>query len=297
MKPYERALKTQYGLYKFKATKDVYFINGEKEDLGIILNLGGKDTNCVQIKVPYEGTIGKILWIQSGKKNKCSIDNEEQHGEKLIHMVHLGITIVKEINSNLEYLELEDSASFNCMLPDGQKIAMNATDHDIAFYQQSYYEKRYNASIINDKIKEEYENNIKGFYDKEKKPLLFDFKNKDIKEELMPLYNSSETWKDFFDMINKKYKKHKCTVVYVWLKSALLHILNDRIYSGLNWKIDVNKIPTIIYEERELVKVGGKLGGKLGGSTRKHKKYVKGPYLPEILDMDWKGYFKNFNHS
>ena len=125
---------------------------------------------------------------------------------------------------------------------------------------------------------------MKGFNEASKKPILFDFKSNEIKEELMPLYNSSVTWKEFFDAINKKYRNKKCTVVAIWIKSALLRILNNRIYSGLEWKIDVNKITTIIYEERELV--------KSGGSTRKHKKYVKEPYLPEILNMDWKRYFK-----
>lgn len=287
MKPYERALKTKYGIYRFKGNRDVYFINGGKKEFGVILNIGGNHTFCIQIKVPYEGTIGKILWVQSGKKNECSIDNEEQYGEKLIHMVGLGITIAKEYNTKLKYLELEDNASFKCVLPDGQKIAMNSTDHDIAFYQKSYYEKRYGAVLINSDFKKDYDEDIEAFSDKTKKPLLFDFKNNDIEKELMPLYTSSETWKDFFNKINDKYDKKKCTVVAVWLKSALLHIFKHHInYSGMEWKIDVKKIPTIVYEERELVKVGG--------STRKNKKYVKEPYLPEILDMDWKRYFKRF---
>jgi len=286
---YERALKTEYGVYKFKGNKDVltfYSIGAVQKEIGVVLNIGGRDNYCVQIKVPYEGTVGKILWIQSGKKNECSIDNEEQHGEKLIHMVHLGITIAKEYNSKLEYLELNDSASFDCILPDDKKVAMNATDHDIAFYQQSYYEKRYGAVLIDAKLNEEYENDKKRFIDKAKKPPLFDFMNNDIEKELMPLYSSSETWKEFFDKINEIYKKKKCSVVSVWLKSALLHIFNNRSYSGLNWSIDIRNMPYIRYEERKLVKSGGR--------SRKQKKYVREPYLPEILAMDWKGYFKQF---
>lgn len=293
MKPYERALKTEYGIYKFKGSMDeidIYSRNATKEELGAILNIGRNSVHCVQIKVPYEGTVGKILWVQSGKKNECSIDNEEQSGEKLIHMVGLGITIAKEYNSNLKFLELDDNASFKCVLPDGQKIAISSTDYDMAFYQQSYYEKRYGAELINSVFKKDYKEDIKAFNDKTKKPLVFDFKNKDIKEELMPLYSSSETWKEFFDKINKKYNKNKCTVIYIWLKSALSYIFKHHInYSGMEWIIDVEKIPTIVYEERELV--------KSGGSTRKNKKYVKEPYLPEILAMDWKTYFKQLNDT
>ena len=284
----KRAIKTKYGVYKLKATKDVkdiYSREATKKEIGILLNLGGKDTNCIQIKVPYEESVGKILWIQSGKHNECSIDDKEQRGEKLIHMVHLGITIAKEINPSLQTLELEDSASFDCSLPDGKKIAMSATDHDIAFYQQSYYERRYGAILMNPIIQKEYDEDMKGFYDISKKPLLFDFKNKDIEDELVPLYDNSVTWKAFFDKINIKYGKNKCTVIVVWVKSALLRILKNKNYSGMEWIIDVNKIPTILYEERELV--------KSGGSTRKHKTYVKAPMLPEILEMDWKKYFSN----
>ena len=281
----KRAIRTKYGIYKLTATKDIqgiYSINATQKEIGVILNLGGKDTNCIQINVPYEGTVGKLLRIQAGKQNECSIDNKEQRGEKLIHMVQLGITIAKEINSTLDILELEDDASFDCELPDESKIAMSSTDHDIAFYQQSYYEKRYGAILINDTLREEYNNDIKGFNDPSKKPIIFDFKNNEIEKELLPLYNSSKTWKEFFDKINKKYDKKKCTVVVLWLKSALRHIFNNKIYSGQDWKIDVKKIPKIIYEERVLLKSGG---------TRKKEKYVTNSMLRNIFDMDLKGFF------
>jgi folate-dependent tRNA-U54 methylase TrmFO/GidA len=84
------------------------------------------------------------------------------------------------------------------VLPDKSKIAMSSTDHDIAFYQQSYYEKRYKAVIINDILRKKYKNDMEGFYDESKKPLDFDFKNNDIEEELLPIYKSSKTWKEFF---------------------------------------------------------------------------------------------------
>ena len=284
--PYERAIGTQYGVYKLKVTKDVqifYSINARQKEIGAIINLGGKDTNCIQINVPYEGTVGKLLRIQAGIKNECSIDNKEQRGEKLIHMVELGITIAKEINANLETLELEDDASFDCKLPDGRTIAMSSTDHDIAFYQQSYYEKRYGAILINSELRKDYNKDIKKFEDPSRKPERFDFKNNDIEKELLPLYNSSKNWKEFFDKINEKYDKKKCTVVALWLKSALLHIFNDRIYSGMKWKIDIKNIPKITYEERVLLKSGGR--------TRKKEKYIKRTMMPELLEMDWKGYF------
>jgi len=287
MEPYKCAIHTKYGKYKLKATKDVktiYSMNATKKEVGVLLNLGGKDTNCIQIKVPYEETIGKILWIQAGKENECSIDDKEQSGKKLIHMVQLGITIAKEINPTLQTLELEDSASFDCILPDKSKIAMSSTDHDIAFYQKSYYEKRYGAVLINDMLRKKYIDDMKGFYDSSKKPKLFDFKNHDIEEELLPLYNISENWKEFFDAINTKYGNKKCTVVVVWIKSALRYVFNDRIYSGLDWKIDVNNIPKITYEERVLE--------KNGGGTRKKERYEKKSMLGKILEMDWNGYFK-----
>lgn len=304
--PYERAIVTEYGKYKLKVTKDVetfYSLKAITKEIGVVINLGGKDTNCIQnkvlhsvfsntencmqIKVPYEGSLGNILWIQSGKENECSIDDKEQSGEKLIHMVHLGITIAKEINSNLKTLELKDSASFKCKLPNGRLIAMNSTEHDIAFYQQSYYEKRYKAELLNNTLQKNYKENIKNFDDPSKKPLEFNFENNDIEKELLPLYNSSTTWKEFFHKINDKYGKKKCTVVEVWIKSALLHILNDNIYSGQNWKIDVKDIPIIRYEERVLLKSGGR-------RTRKMEKYIEEPTIPEILEMDWKTFFKQF---
>ena len=62
--------------------------------------------------------------------------------------------------------------------------------------------------------------------------------------------------------------------------------MDNRNYSGMNWKIDVRKIPKIRYEERVLLKSGGR--------TLKHKKNVKKPLLADILEMDWKTFFKQF---
>ena len=90
----------------------------------------------------------------------------------------------------------------------------------------------------------------------------------------------------------------KCTLVVLWIKSALRYIFNDRIYSGLDWKIDVKNIPKIIYEERILE--------RSSGGTRKKEKYIKKSMIGKILEMDWKRYFikqhqptavpKNYSH-
>ena len=95
---------------------------------------------------------------------------------------------------------------------------------------------------------------------------------------------TTQNWKDFFDAINIKYGNKKCTVVVVWIKSALRYVFNDRIYSGLDWKIDVNNIPKITYEERVLETTSG--------GTRKKERYEKKSLLGKILEMDWKEYFQ-----
>ncbi len=277
-------ITTNKGIYKVKTIKDiqqVYSSEATEKELGAILNIGGKEKYCVQMNIPYYGKIGKLLWIEAG--NGCSLDEKEQRAEKLIHMTNLGITIAKEINYELEFLELQDSASFECKLPDGSLKSVNSTFHDLAFYQQSYYEKRYGAKLINEKIQKQYEEDKKGFTDPLQKPKVFDFGTPEIDMVLGPMYKDSKTWKEFFEKIHKKFGKEKCTVISMWISGAIVKIMNNS-YSGQIWHIPIEKVEGVKYKVKRIAMGGGSV------STRKNKKKEANPI--EMYTMDWSSYFK-----
>lgn len=293
-----KEIHTERGKYKYLLTiKEINkfrYQNGElQKEEWYLINLGGKTKYCVQMKIPKKGDIANLLWLEAGKElGDCSIDEHEQKGERLVYLTKLAFSIAKKLNNHLEHIDLQDNAKFVCELPDGRKVTINSTDHDLAFYQLSYYEKRYGAYLIHEQQKKYYEEAKKGFSDPNKKEGDFDFRQNEIYEALMPLYIKSKTWKDFFDAINIRYKNRKCTAITPWIQKALAKIMGGvSSYSGLEWRIDIKNIPLIEYEEKDIQK---------GGGLRKTRKKImvdKEPTVPELLEMDWASFFKNPHKS
>ena len=93
------------------------------------------------------------------------------------------------------------------------------------------------------------------------KPNYFNFGNEQIKEKLEPLYIQAPTWKRFFRLIELRYPKDKCTLMYPWIDKAMGYIFkqmggND-LYTGKDWKIMLSSVPHIKYYEVQKSLVGG----------------------------------------
>lgn len=223
-------IETEKGKYKVKVTDNII-------KKSYMINIGGGKKHCVQIKIPKEGTIAELTWIEAG--DGCSLDGISQQGELMVHMVWVGITVAFDYNKELTDVKLQDNAGFQCPFKPPKKIDL--TNYDLAFSQKSYYEKRYDAVLMNQKEKEEYEEGIKAFTDPLKKPAVFTFNGKYTKE-LEEIYSTTSTWKDFFDKIPAKYKtkEEKCLLLAGWLKEAI-DLIMEKPFTGKDWLIPIKK--------------------------------------------------------
>jgi hypothetical protein len=278
-------IQTEKGIYRVTLKKDSQLERNQRGEYkekkaGAYILIGGRGKDCLQIRMPDEGNIGYLLWLESGLN--CSINGKETKGDNLMHMVNLGITIVKEGNPNIDFLELLDNAKISCTLPDGSKHDVNLTDHDLAFYQQSYYEKRYSAVLLNKEEQEKYKKSKAFFKDPMKKPPKFHVTNLDLSRELTPLYDEAATWEDFFNKIKEVYGGRKCEVIHPWIQSAL-QLIMSKLYSGQIWTIDISKIPKIQYKA-SLIQGGARK------FTRKQAKRTESPIL--IQKMDWRTFLE-----
>jgi hypothetical protein len=304
---YKKLILKDIGIYNIKISKDFQLqSNRTKKEIGIILNIGGVGKNCVQINVPYEGNKAHLMWIEAAYG--CSLTDTEQRGDLLINMTNAGIHIAKTYNPQLQTIELQDSASFNCKLPNGDEARINSTQHDLAFYQKSYYEKKYGAVLSDDIQQEEYNKRKSGFLNPLSKPSRFIFGPQQMNDELALLYTESTTWKEFFDKINTTYKKNKCAVISMWLSRAVTEAMGMN-YSGQVWKIDINTIEKpdyaltsyteenyITYEKYGLKKYLETNILRGGRRTRKQLKKKEANWR-EMYEMDWKGYFQEIKKA
>lgn len=275
--------KTNFGNFKVIIKPDITFDmqTREKIQVGYSIQVGGNIHTCVYLKIPLSGKEGYFTRLDS--KEGCSLDPPYTvGGEKTVGMVKLAMTVAKEKQSELEILKLQDSASFPCLLPNDKYYQVNSTDYDLFFYQQSYYEKRYGAILINPDLRRLYEDKKKHFTDPTKKPSEFDFLETKLHEQMTPLYQTSSTWKEFADKLSNIWKEKKCTAVYLWLKTALSKIFDSVSFAGQDWYIVLNSEHIISYKK---IQNGGR-------QTRKQRRIKtidihQYPSPEEYLKMNW----------
>lgn len=298
MKQIYYEITTNSGKFIFKITVDEDRDTHKITDYNI--NLGSKDNFCVQIKVPAKNT-GKtdayLMWVES--KENCSLERYKK--EKFSqHMTILGLTIVRNINSNIKTVSFRDTSSFMCELPDHTKIQVPMKIFHLAFHEATWYEYYFNAKL--QKNHEEYSKLKKNMYKSEYKPPTFDFMNQELDEELYPLYKATTCWYDFFQAISKKYGDKKCGMVYPWISNAMYSIFQNNIYDDIHWYIDFddnikqNKTPIIQFDMAKI--------NKLQGGYRKTHKKRKGrrftfsrthmfPNIPQIQSWKYREFIKD----
>jgi hypothetical protein len=233
------------------------------------------------------------MWVEADEE--CTFERYIQKGLAQ-YMTQLGITLVKKLNPNIKTLSLEDTSSFLCKLPNNKEIRVPMKSFHIAFHGATWYEYYFNA-----KLKNRYEEYVKlkeNMYKKDK-PNTFDFINKDLQRELMPLYKEASCWYDFFKMIEEKYNKHKCAIVYPWIQSAMNDIFkDDNIYENTKWYIDLidnNKISILDISIHNLKKI--QEGGRRKTiKKRRERRFTFSrthffPDIPKIEELDYNKFF------
>jgi hypothetical protein len=236
---------------QFKVTVTPHYDFYDKTKISFyILNIGGVSDKCVNITIHSEDSPRRKEFILSWAEvlgKGCTINSQVIRGDSTVQMVQLGFTIAKEIAPYAEYVTLSDMSYFICNTPDGKK-KMSLPPFHIAFYDKTWYEDKFGAVMIHDKDYIEYRGYVENLYKEGIMPPDFDFGNMRIRELLYPLYSDSKTWKQFFQLIEKYYKKEKCAMMYPWIHNAMKLIFEgNQAYVGQDWKIVLKSIPMIHY--------------------------------------------------
>lgn len=262
------------------------------------INIGSKKNYCVQLRVPSiesGETDAYLMWVEANES--CSLEKYIQSGISK-HMVLLGLTLTRRINKNIQTVSFDDTSSFECELPNDKEIKVPMKPFHIAFHEATWYEYYFGA-----KLKRNYKTYCelkKNMYKSENKPNQFNFVNRELQEELDPLYQSTTNWHDFFELISNKYGKRKCGIIYPWIINAMYEIFESNIFDDTKWYIDLkeNKLPFV---EFNMIKVNQE-GGKPRDETlknRKNRRYTFSrthifPNIPDIQKWNYKKF--SINH-
>jgi len=234
-------LKTEYGTFRVTINDDtrINIQTREQTKIGTRLSVGGNNT-CVFISIPDTSDTAHLLNLKT-KNGGCEAYSKVITGKDTVGMVNLAFTVLKQIAPHIKRVKLEDESDFTCTLPNGSIAGISMTVYDLLFYQQAYYEKRFNAYLLNSDIRPLYEKYKEGF--QETLPKEFSFHNKDLNEMLTPIYLESTTWRDFLDKIHTI--PNTCEILYPWYKHAIREIFKHFPVERQDWMIDLYNNPKV----------------------------------------------------
>jgi hypothetical protein len=267
-------VKTEVGIFRIKIshTIDVDLETREIKKTGYSFGIGGNKDTCVFITVKYGSDTG--FMHNTVRSLACETTGLQTSGEKTVHLVNLLFTFIKERLPHVKYIELDDNSEFPCTITaDDEKektTAISLALYELAFHQQTWYERHFGANLSIKVLNDLYKKN--GFY--VKKPETYDFKHSMLNEKLSPLYESTSTWKEFFDEIYKY--KERCKLLIPWYKSTLFTIMGNVSFEGQRWCIDLSndKIKDIPYI---IVTTGD-------GARKKNKTIKSGRNIKNLYD-------------
>lgn len=257
-----RFLKTSAGIFRVLINDDKE-VDRDTRDIrvvGKLISVGGKNT-CVFIKISNNSSTAILNNVKTSADG-CEMNNKKIAGENTVLMVKLAFTIVKEVSPHVKILELDDSSTFTCLLDNGRSFAISIALYELAFHQSTWYERHFNAKLLTEEVNQAYLKAKEGF--SLPKPEYYDFQNKSLNELLMPIYEKTKTWKEFFDEIYKI--ENKCRIMFPWYIGAVAKAMGGLSCSNQTRIIDIYTLPSIEYKE---VKLGSR------GGTRRKKAFME----------------------
>jgi len=269
----EFKVDTEYGYFKVNVSNDTKLDLHTRESsiIGKLITVVGKN-KCVGINAPYASDTAELLNVKR-TGGGCELNDKEISGKNTVGMVSLAFTFLRKYMPHIKFIKLDDSSNIPCTLKNGDIVGVSLAQHQIIFHQKTWYEKNFNAILINEDMRSLYEKYKENF---KNKPCEFDFKNPSLNEILRPILHDSGSWKDFFDYLNTL--PNKCEIIYLWYPNALNIIFNNISFANQNWIIDLLRIEDVEYKEKQT--------GGTRGKTRKAGKMNEYPLYLEHMSYD-----------
>jgi hypothetical protein len=237
-------IKTEFGKFNVKYTNGLISIGGSKW--------------CGQ--VIYRSTDDIELLSLHVRDGGCSLGNTPIRGEQTQKMLYLLFTLLKVRFPDAKTVKLIDTSSIQCTLSDGKTRSMPLMKSSLLLYGKTYYERKFKARPRHTTAAEDLELFRKNYIDPTRKPATFYFNNPDLQELLYPIYEATQTWKEFIDVLHTRYTTTNiCKIIYPWVLQAIYAISEKEITTY--WEIDIDMLPNIHYTTLQ--------GGIGGGFTRK----------------------------
>jgi hypothetical protein len=217
--------------------------------LGRTYVLGGDYTNCITISYKYsnnnpiEASLPHLLY-----EPECSVGSTLERGGGSEVMIKTALRHAYSEIPSISVFKFDDMSKIDC-LPKNMSISperkpvkpLNLAYFSIAYHSKTWYELRFNAEMIDKERYANYRMSLSFLTDSAAKLPFERFLEiaqppVDHIEILKPLYESAETYRDFFNAIPKE---KQCDMLYHWLSTFMRHYISS-VYSEMGWQINID---------------------------------------------------------
>lgn len=241
------------GKYTFKITRNI--LSYDNRIISHTYKIGG-DTydSCVNISyqyskdnIPISVSIPHLLY-----EPECSVETNLEKGGGTEIMINTILEYAYNDVKTLPIFYFDDMSHIDCIEKDvklqpPRKLIMpvNLAFFYIAYHGKTWYEARFNAEMKNKEKYKKYRNSLTFLTNPDDKLSYADFlqliklSSNDEIEYLKGIYESSATYRDFFEKIPKD---KRCKILYQWLNTFMKKYLTPDVYSNEDWEIDIRKI-------------------------------------------------------
>jgi hypothetical protein len=243
------------GKYKFKIYENILSYEGKIFSRNF--KIGGDYDDCVNLSYTYSNGLpisAKLPHLMY--EPECAVDMILQRGEGSIQLIKKLLYYAYEKINQVYLFEFEDMSSIDCIEKDLSKLPprkqikpLNLAYLSIAYNGMTWYEKNFNAKMIDKNKYEKYKERL-SFLTKESDKVNFERFLEIAKPPIeqiniiKPLYDSSNTYRDFF---NKIPFNDRCNILFPWLSNFILFYIDD-VYNEKGWVININEMD---------IKIGG----------------------------------------
>ncbi len=211
--------------------------------------IGGTYDNCIGVSYTYNNlnkpTNAKIP--HALYEPECSMDSSLEKGSGTILMLKSLLKYVYTIIPSVASFTFDDMSHIDCVEKDMTQSPprkpikpLNLAYFSIAYNGQTWYEKHFNARMVDTAKYNRYRERIRFLTDPTVKVDYVEFLRiaqppPELYSYLEKIYNKSDTYRSFFESIPKA---KRCDILYSWLVSFMEYYLKD-VFSTNDWVINI----------------------------------------------------------
>ena len=268
--------KIKVGELYFTIKKTVSMSYSQTDTVDDFLKIGGDDM-CVEYKYNKTNPAHvELQWLHTDGQ-KCVEGDMKIGGENTLFLFYLSIQILK-LYTPVTHIEFLDNSKFPCKLPNGKSEKIHLSHYYFLFHGKTWYHAKFGAYPLDAGQRIQYDSFLKNFDNPDMKPPTFDFKNNDLNAMFLPIWNTTNTWREFIHRIHAT--PNICQKVYPWYYNAAL-LLTKKLDIPAMWCIDVQRLK---FKNIPFERISKTTGGRVRMKTYIQEKIGKDCPIPSLCN-------------